>query len=158
MGFNVSTKGSFDHFANLFKRLENMEEVSVEAGFNSDQHPTAGMTFAQLAAIHEYGYEEEHIPQRDFMTQALMDMSASGNPYENIAVDLIYGKGVRADHTFNKIGKLMGEQIRESIIRGNFVELSKKTKALKTQNADKILIETEAMIDSIMSQVVRGDN
>ena len=56
------------NFEKLAKKLQTLAKESVESGYFKEQpdHPEAGMSYAQLMTIHEYGYNgNEERPVRD---------------------------------------------------------------------------------------------
>lgn len=145
----MSVKCDKSGFKKLYKKLQEIEILGVEAGYYSeDIHPTAEIPMSNLAGIHEYGWG---VPERKFMTNA---------HYINMSSDLsrkvgswIYSGNQQYSEILSDIGKTLEINIAIAIEDGTYAELSKKTIELKGD--DTPLIETSYMKDNAKSKVVK---
>lgn len=136
--------------------LENVVRVKgrkVEVGFpNADEmHREAGMSVKQLALIHEFGTIDGHIPARPFIQPT---MHKNRFEYRRMmfksAKELTLGRK-DADAALTEIGKRAVDDMRLTILEGNFKALAESTIAKKGHSQP--LIESDQMYDAIDYEV-----
>lgn len=130
--------------------LRRIRDSSVTVGIHSDagQHDDAGMTVAQLGAIHEYGSEAAHIPERSFLRST---MNAKRKKYladmAKIADSAIQGKRDARDGM-----GLLGRQAEGDIkltIRDLKEPPNKPSTIAQKKGVDNPLIDTGQMLNSV---------
>ena len=112
------------------------------------------MTNAALAALHNYGSSEQHIPPRPFMTEAM----ESAENKQKIRILMLGGlrrvivgrETVRG--MLGKAGEFMVGAIKDSIRNGDWIPNKPRTIAVK--GSSKPLIDTAQMMNSVSSKVV----
>ena len=112
------------------------------------------MTNAALAALHNYGSPEQHIPPRPFMTEAM----ESAENKQKIRILMLGGlrrvivgrETVRG--MLGKAGEFMVGAIKDSIRNGDWIPNKPRTIAVK--GSSKPLIDTAQMMNSVSSKVV----
>ena len=131
------------------KKLSNLESKEAEAGYDDAQHPTADMSYAELAWVHERG--KGIIPPRAFMTQAFHNMLGSEEIYEQAIKNALYGTS-NTDRELKKIATKLSKAISDSIKRGDFQPLSEITISMKGHST--ILRDTDSLMNNVMKDVV----
>lgn len=158
----ISSKVKSDQSAinNLMKRLKALDEREVEYGYyESDQHPS-GKSMAEIAAINNYGDDEQNIPARPFMEQTVDYVTQRYEVDNSWKKDLwqyfCYGGGVlpflnkqAAEYGVDSIQVVMNRQDFEDNVA--WWEKAKQSKYGFTQ----ILWETGALYDGAKTKVVK---
>lgn len=112
------------------------------------------MTNASLAAVHNYGSPEQHIPPRPFMNEAM----ENGDNRRKVKILMLGGlrRMLVGRETMRgmlgKAGEFMVGAIKDSIRNGNWAPNKPRTIAVK--GSSKPLIDTAQMINSVSSKVV----
>jgi hypothetical protein len=130
--------------------LKRIRDSAVTVGIHSDagRHDEAEMTVAQLGAIHEYGSEAAHIPERSFLRST---MNAKRKKYladiAKIADGAIQGKRDARDGM-----RLLGRQA-EGDVKKSIRDLKDPPNAPSTiaqkKGVDNPLIDTGQMLNSV---------
>jgi hypothetical protein len=149
MKFTSKVK-STNTLPNLIKKMKVFDTVDASAGFDDKIHRPSGLSFATLAAIHEFGTSDDQIPARDFMFQAFDKGMFDTEIFKKAVENVIYN-GSTARKELKKIATLLAGDIRESILNGDFVPLSPVTINIKGDSIP--LRETDLMLESIKTFV-----
>ena len=112
------------------------------------------MTNASLAALHNYGSPEQHIPPRPFMTEA---MESTENKHK---VRILMLGGLRRmivgretmRGMLGKAGEFMVGAIKDSIRNGDWAP--NKPRTIAEKGSSKPLIDTAQMMNSVSAKVV----
>lgn len=130
--------------------LKRIRDSAVTVGIHSDagQHDDAGMTVAQLGAIHEYGSDAAHIPERSFLRSA---MAKNRKKYrDNIAK--IVDSALKGKRDARDGMGLLGRQA-EGDIKLTIRDLKDPPNAPSTiaqkKGVDNPLIDTGQMLNSV---------
>jgi hypothetical protein len=148
MGFTSKVK-STNNLNNLIRKLQGLDGKESVAGYDDEPHPVADMSYAELADLHEVG--SEHLPRRQFMTQAYHDGLADHDLSIQVVREIIYGKS-NAKTQLTKLSKELAELISTSIRRGDFAALSPVTIRLKGGNT-KPLRDSDSLMNNVKSSV-----
>ena len=133
----------------LLKNVVRVKGRAVEVGFpNEDEmHRNAGMTVKELALTHEFGTIDGRIPARPFIQPT---MHKNRFDYRRMmfksAKDLTLGRK-DVDVALKEIGERAVDDMRLTILEGNFTPLAESTIAKKGHSHP--LIESDQMYDAI---------
>lgn len=146
-------KSNLRGLAALKRKMKTITEYSAQAGYYDNKHPTAGISYAYLASIHEYGTRDGRIPQRDFITQAYLDwmMSAKGDA-EKAARDIIY-KGIPVRVVLKKMAEEGATFITNAAY--TFNSPSNAASTIRNKGFDNPLIETGKLANGVKNKVVK---
>lgn len=150
MGFTSKVK-SKNNLNNLIRKLYDLDEKEAIAGFGNKVHPEAGITYAELANIQEFGSKKRNIPPRDFMAQAFHDVLTDDKSIEKAIVSIIYGNST-ANKELKEFSKKLAKAIQKAIVWGNFETLHDTTIRLKGH--DRPLQESGRLINNVKNKVV----
>lgn len=130
--------------------LRRIQDSAVTVGIHSDagQHDDAGMTVAQLGAIHEYGSEAAHIPERSFLRSTMAKKRAS---YRS-SIRYIIHQALEKDYDVRKAMGRLGRRA-EGDIKLTIRDLKDPPNAPSTiaqkKGVDNPLIDTGQMLNSV---------
>jgi phage gpG-like protein len=123
----------------------------VAVGILQDTPVADGFTMVDLATVHEYGSKDGRIHQRSFIRSTC---DAKRTDHIKLASHLqgkiIDGKlGIK--QALTQLGEVVSKDMVQTINRGDFKELSEKTK--KRKKSSKPLIDTGRLKGSITHEV-----
>lgn len=123
--------------------------VGVPASKNT-QHQGGPINMATLAAVHNFGSPARGIPERPFLTQAIIEGKdkISGIVAEGVKSYLNQGKEIDLQF-YDRIGLFASNLVKDKILRGPFKELSDATKARRIKGSSVPLNDTGALRQSI---------
>lgn len=118
------------------------------------QRSEGTMSNASLAAIHNYGSPEQHIPPRPFMNEAMED-SENKRKVKILMLGglrrvLVGRESIRG--MLGKTGEFMVGAIKDSIRNGEWTPNKPRTIAVK--GSSRPLIDTAQMMNSVSAKVV----
>ncbi len=114
----------------IAKKLGTKHQISV--GFMSNARYDNGTYVAMVAAIHNYGAPAAGIPARPFFTNMVQDQKSTWGPKLG---HLLKKEGFSAQNALQALGEDIGGELRESIIHGNWADLSEITLMLRTMRS-----------------------
>lgn len=128
--------------------------VGFPQGDPKAQRAEGTMSNASLAALHNYGSPEQHIPARPFMTEAM----ESGENKRKVRILMLGGlrRMVVGRETLRgmlgKAGEFMVGAIKDSIRDGNWA--LNKPRTIAAKGSSRPLIDTAQMMNSVSAKVV----
>lgn len=146
-------KSNLKGLSALKRKMKTISQYSAQAGYYDNKHPTAGISYAYLASIHEYGTRDGRIPQRDFITQAYLDwiMSIKGDA-EKAAKDIIYRK-IPVKTALKRVAEEGAIFITNAAYR--FDSPSNAPSTISNKGFDNPLVETGKLANGVKSKVVK---
>lgn len=148
----IKTKSNLRGLTALKKKMQTIEKYSAQAGYYDNKHPTAGISYAYLASIHEFGTRDGRIPQRDFITQAYLDWMISVNhEAAKAATDIIY-RGVPVRKALKGLAEDGADFITNAAY--SFDSPSNAASTIANKGFDNPLIETGKLANGVKSKVV----
>jgi hypothetical protein len=155
----VAGSTSFDRdlgFDRLMTTFElNSKESYVNVGFlsSSGMHKNSDMTVAAIAAVHEFGSSDGHIPERSFMRSAIaQNKNQIQTMIDKLAAKVADGQ-MQRDRALGIIGQYIKDRIVSKINTGPFQELAKST--IDRKGSSKPLIDTGQMKQSVDWEIVK---
>lgn len=146
-------KSNLRGLAALKKKIKTMSQYSAQAGYYDNKHPTAGISYAYLASIHEYGTRDGRIPQRDFITKAYLDWATSINDEaKKAAISIIY-KGIPVRTALKGIADDGALFITNAAY--SFDSPANAASTIQNKGFDNPLIETGKLANGVKSKVVK---
>ncbi len=146
-------KSNLRGLAALKKKMKSITQYSAQAGYYDNKHPTAGISYAYLASIHEYGTRDGRIPQRDFITRAYLDWATSiKDDAEKAARDIIY-RGVPVRTALKKIADEGAVFITNAAY--SFDSPANAASTIRKKGFDNPLIETGKLANGVKTKVVK---
>ncbi|ETD72967.1 hypothetical protein V757_01085 [Pelistega indica] len=139
--------------SNLIKRLEAFATKAVYVGVPKENNPKVDGDFSMsdLAAVHEFGSEDGHIPERSFLRTSVVKNKAK---YFRFFGDRLI-TGNDPEKALNELAELAKGDVQENIVNGDFKALAPET--IKRKGSTKPLIDTGKLRQSITG-VVRDEN
>ncbi|MGV7078487.1 hypothetical protein ACWA5Z_06735 [Testudinibacter sp. P80/BLE/0925] len=148
----------------LKKRLKEFKEAEkkvARVGVLNQQHYDDNTPVAYVAAIHEYGSTEKHIPPRPFFRPTISDKKTE---WGGIAKNLLKSKGEISDalelmgmraaaDVVETIGNIKEPPLQESTVKAR----KRRYKSKSTQDPEKPLVDTKLLISSISHDVVNKE-
>lgn len=139
--------------AALKRKMKTISEYSAQAGYYDNKHPTAGISYAYLASIHEYGTRDGRIPQRDFITKAYLDWITSiKGDAEKAAKDIIY-RGIPVRTALKNIADEGALFITNAAY--SFDSPANAQSTINNKGFDNPLIETGKLANGVKTKVVK---
>jgi len=121
----------------------------LRVGFmESDRYPR-GIPIATVAAINDFGAPSRGIPPRPFFRNMVRDKSPQ---WPNTLADLLKANGYDAKAALDKMGLIIADQLRDSILHGAWTPNAPST--VKRKGSNQPLIDTRRMIDSVTHEVI----
>jgi hypothetical protein len=142
----------------ISQRVAKLGSVELHVGVVGEKasHLTADgkLTMGELAAIHEYGAPAAGIPQRSFIRFTLHNKAGEILSHQFAGSgDLLEGK-VTMDQALNKLGKLVAEEIKNSIT-GRQIKQDLKPATIARKGHDTALIDSGQLLDAIGYEITR---
>jgi hypothetical protein len=142
----------------LYKKQNAHVKVGVldDGGKGSEDH--GGLSTAELAAVHEFGTEDGHIPARSFVGATF---DANRDRYQDdlskCLVSVLNGK-ITLEQAFNVMGARMANDIKRAVTSGAGIAppLAESTIRMREHGGTRPLVDTARMIGAITWQVVLG--
>lgn len=121
-----------------YKRAKASYKIATSDGSVSTQPA------AYIASIHEYGDEAHKIPKRPFFSTMVALKKGTWGKLMQLALKQ---HGYNAHAALDMVGMVVSEQLKDSILNGNWAPLSKKTADRK--GFDTPLIDSHNMINAV---------
>lgn len=136
----------------LAKAIDSISQKNVYIGVigNNSEHE-GELNNAQLMAIHEFGTDDGHVPERAPIRKTMAKNGDSyGTMFEKAIKGVLEGKS-DADIILNRIGAQVAGDVVGEIRAGVDPELAPST--IKRKGSDRPLIDTGALVQSISYEV-----
>lgn len=136
----------------LAKAINSISQKNVYIGVigNNSEHE-GELNNAQLMAIHEFGTDDGHVPERAPIRKTMAKNGDSyGTMFEKAIKGVLEGKP-DADIILNRIGAQVAGDVVGEIQAGVEPGLAEST--IKRKGSDKPLIDTGALVQSISYEV-----
>lgn len=131
-------------------------KMKLKVGFlENSQYTDENITTPQVAANNEYGHitkDGKHVPARPFMQQTVQKNSKKWfDIFEKKLVEFNFD----VNKTLNFLGLVAMENVKETIVNGNYAPLSQYT--IDKKGHSKPLIDTKHMLNSVDYEIENGD-
>lgn len=136
----------------LAKAINSISQKNVYIGVigNNSEHE-GELNNAQLMAIHEFGTDDGHVPERAPIRKTMAKNGYSyGTMFEKAILGVLEGKS-DSDIILNRIGAQVAGDVVGEIQSGVGPELAPST--IKRKGSDRPLIDTGALVQSISYEV-----
>jgi hypothetical protein len=134
-------------------------DLMVKAGVPEGATTTDGMSIAKYAYWNEVGYPDNNLPARPFLRQTVNDNQDKWKGLLQSNLSFMSLTQDNGEAVMGLLGEVMVADIKKTIQRGNFAADSPATVASKRRKGkkepDHPLIDTEQMLESIISEVVK---
>lgn len=136
----------------LAKAIDSISQKNVYIGVIGNNSEREGeLNNAQLMAIHEFGTDDGHVPERAPIRKTMAKNGDSyGTMFEKAIKGVLEGKS-DADIILNRIGAQVAGDVVGEIQAGVEPGLAEST--IKRKGSDKPLIDTGALVQSISYEV-----
>lgn len=133
----------------LTEHLKELQKQKIEVGyFDGEEHPTAGMPFATLMAIHEHGQSDKNIPSRPIFQIAHEELRPKRNSHTRALVKDVVVQVGRLPQSLGSVGEHYKDGIKS--IFGDTSKLASNTPAVQAaKGGDTPMIETTALRDNL---------
>lgn len=151
----------------LFQRVLALDSAKVHVGVLAEkggnaQHAGSKMTLVELAAVHEFGSSDGHIPERSFIRSTLYVRSADelARKVEAAAKLVVSGK-LDANKALNLLGTFAASEIKNTITQneadgyGEYGYPPNADSTIKAKGSSVPLIDTGQLKNSITYAVVK---
>lgn len=134
--------------ASVMKKLENVNDTEIAAGFDDTPHSTARMGMATLAYIHQMGAPEANIVARPFMTVAsqLDLMNIQPEDLSEPVEKYLYTKSRAWKSSLQGVADTLQRDIEDAFHVGNYTVKSNPTP----------LLDTHELSENVVSRVTTG--
>lgn len=145
----------------LLERINSLNGMAVDIGFlkSSGVHPESGLTMANHALELVMGDPSRNMPGRDFMRSTIDNYRPEILRATKMAAETIIQTRMAPTTSLKILGEFYADMMKSNIVNGSWAPLHWSTiekKAAKgSSHVNDILLDTEAMIDSINSTVRR---
>lgn len=147
--------------AQLREHLVQLRRLRVRGGVQGAKaleiHPTADVSFGLLAAVHEYGTDDGHIPARPYLR---MTLELSRDPIRELLRGAV-SDVVDARHSpaaaMAEVGRGLVVEIRKTIDRASSWAVPLAPITVKLKGHDRPLVDTFELRDANTWTVVDGD-
>ena len=145
----------------LLEKINSLSNMVVDIGFlkSSGIHPESGMTMANHALELIMGDPAREMPSRDFMTTTLDAYRPEILRATRSAAEAVVKYRKAPTISLRILGEFYADMMKSNIIHGSWAPLHwitiEKKMERGSSHANDILLDTEAMIDSINSRVRR---
>ena len=147
IGWAMLTKEGQEYF----RKLQQLEKMHIEVGFQEGQTYDDGTPLAEIAAFNEFGTSD--VPARPFMKQAFEDYERQIHSMAN-EVNSTLSQGGSVETALDEMGVQLKGVIQKEIVAGQFEPNAPST--VRSKGSDKPLIDTGHMRQSVQ-YVVKGD-
>lgn len=137
------------------------DEIALEVGKGDTLKPAkeqAGLTNAQLAAIHEFGAPKAGIPERSFI-RATIDVNRS--TYRAVVIPRLIKAVVEGRSSIHRAFSLLGlkvvADIKNRITTGAGVPPPLKPATIAAKGSDRPLVDTGRLLGAITYEVTVGE-
>jgi hypothetical protein len=115
-----------------------------------------GVTTADLAAIHEFGTRDGHIPERSFIRST----TAAKQP----EIKALFRKGLEAvvkgkatpDKVLNVVGAFIAAEIKKTVTTGAGVSPALADSTIAAKGSDRPLVDTGRLINAVSYAIEKG--
>lgn len=139
----------------LLKALHKAKKLNhVAVGIVEDKAHDDKFSMAELAAVHEYGSKDSHIPERSFIRSTVDKNQKRYQKLLSMLGGKILEQKLSAKQAMTQLGEVVSADMKETINAGIDPALNPAT--IKRKGSSKALIHTGRLKGNI-SHEVRGD-
>lgn len=151
------TRGNDLSWEELILKMNSLSNIEIDAGYLTDKiHPNSQLSYPELATIHQFGSENQNIPERPFISDGAV-LSQQGIIQSLPSCYTNYLKN-GSKSSFTPIAKISGQSIARAIAEQKFVKLSGitiKDRQLRNNPSTLILIDEGYLINEIETDIVQ---
>lgn len=164
--FSVSIKKSTNNLEKLLDKIENLSKESVQTGVFIEQgeHPTAGMSYVDLARMHEQG-DGSFPPRtvRPIILNSMKELPFISKVGKHLNQYLLQNYDI--NYSLNKVGELMSDmgrsyfgEVNNPWMRGNATSTIQRKEGRNTPLVDEGYLKNAwAYKTSISDYIVDGN-
>lgn len=140
----------------LLRALEQVDDAAADVGlFEGEEHEGTELTMAQIGAVHEFGTEDGHIPERPWLRRNHDENEARYRDQLDKDYGRILAGRVRVLAILTAFAERVASDVRKTIGKVTEPPLAPSTIAAKGGKTHP-LIDTGAMRNAVRGRVVLG--
>jgi hypothetical protein len=146
----------------LRRKVRGIADVRVKVGVvgSGAGQEHGGSTLAEIAAVHEYGSEDGHIPMRSFVRRTFeLQLDELRGMQARVAKGLLSGK-LDVDKGFGLLGlwgaNAIKNTIRRALVEPKLQESEAGRRTIERKGSSLTLVDTGMLINGITWAVTRG--
>jgi hypothetical protein len=143
----------------LRRRLEKMGgeahvEVGVLSGQGADLSAGKGFTMGNLAAVHEYGSDESHIPARAPIGTTFREGEEEVAKFITDLGGAIVARNLEPQRALEMLGAKGVGMVKKRVARGKYLEPALKQKTIDRKGSSRPLVDKGHLLNSFSFRVV----
>lgn len=137
----------------LKDRLESAGKKCVVVGVPASRNaPTdSGQSVAAVAATHEFGSQDGHIPERSFLRSSMHANMAKYVAINKVGLRAVARGETTVEQAMNRLGTVAATDVQVQLRTGVFTPLKPET--IRRKGSDKPLIDTGQLRQSLTHEV-----
>lgn len=140
----------------LERRIGQAYTVKVGVLSNAGNHDHISMV--ELAAVHEFGSPQNHIPERSFIRATFNEKRSELERFVGAIVKRMFAdKNMTPLIALNILGAWMAAQIQNKITQGPHIPPPLKPATVAAKGSSRPLVDTGRLVQSITHEVVKGE-
>jgi hypothetical protein len=135
----------------IVSRAAQIGRASTRVGIIGDEAQAergAGVTQAELGAIHEFGAPKAGIPQRSFIRRAVEKSKRIDGAIEHLAEQVIDGKE-SVQSALGQLGAVGAAEVKATITEGQGVPPPLEAETVKRKGSDRPRVDSGRLLGSI---------
>lgn len=139
----------------MLQRAAEIKNARVKVGVLADDSkggmhvPGADLTVAEIAAVHEYGTQDGHIPERSFIRSTFdkkrEELVAVG---KRMMGDVLRGR-IGVKQALNMMGSALASEVKSAITDGEGIPPPNAPSTIAAKGSSRPLVDTGRMLNAV---------
>lgn len=140
----------------ILSRVTGVGKIFAQIGYFEDSGLSEeGLSFIELAAIHEFGTEDGRIPERSFIRAGLRKAYDTGEVQKvcSALCKKIFLNEMQPEQAVKLLGEWGVNYVRKFVTEGEHIPPPLKPATVAAKGSDRPLVDTGAMINALSYEV-----